>query len=44
MTKRVVVTGMALTSPLGSNIDACFESLLKLENCVEYNKDLDQYQ
>lgn len=44
MTKRVVVTGMALTSPLGSNIDACFESLLKLENCVEYNKDLDRYQ
>ena len=44
MTKRVVVTGMALTSPLGSDINTCIESLLKLENCVEYNKDLDQYQ
>ena len=42
--KRVVVTGMSLTSPLGSDINTAFESLQKLENCVEYNKDLDQYK
>ena len=44
MTKRVVVTGMALASPLGSDINTVFENLEKFENCVEYNKDLDQYQ
>ena len=44
MTKRVVVTGMALASPLGSDIKTVFENLEKFENCVEYNKDLDQYQ
>lgn len=42
--KRVVVTGMSLTSPLGSDINTAFESLQKLENCIEYNKDLDQYK
>ena len=44
MIKRVVVTGMALASPLGSDINTVFENLEKFENCVEYNKDLDQYQ
>ena len=44
MTKRVVITGMALASPLGSDINTVFENLEKFENCVEYNKDLDQYQ
>ncbi len=44
MTKRVVVTGMALTSPLGSDINTVFANLEKFENCVEYDKDLDQYQ
>ena len=44
MTKRVVITGMALASPLGSDINTVFETIEKFENCVEYNKDLDQYQ
>ena len=44
MTKRVVITGMSLTSPLGSDIKKAFEGLEKLENCIEYNKDLDQYE
>ena len=44
MTKRVVITGMSLTSPLGSDIKTAFERLEKLENCIEYNKDLDQYE
>ena len=44
MTKRVVITGMSLTSPLGSDINTAFEGLEKLENCIEYNKDLDQYE
>ena len=42
--KRVVVTGMALASPLGCNINTVFENLLKYENCVEYDKNLDQYE
>ena len=42
--KRVVVTGMALTSPLGSDIKSSFESLLKFENCINYDKNLDQYK
>ncbi len=42
--RRVVVTGMSLTSPLGSDIKTAYESLQKLENCVEYNQDLDQYK
>ena len=42
--KRVVVTGMALASPLGCDINTVFENLLKYENCVEYDKNLDQYE
>ena len=42
--KRVVVTGMALASPLGCSVDEAFLRLQKYENCVEYDKDLDQYQ
>ena len=34
MTKRVVITGMSLTSPLGSDINTAFEGLEKLENCL----------
>lgn len=42
--KRVVVTGMALASPLGSDLKTTFEALQKFENCVEYDKSLDKYQ
>ena len=42
--KRVVITGMALTSPLGSNRNSAFESLLKLKNCIVYSKDLEVYE
>lgn len=42
--KRVVVTGMSLTSPLGSNINTAFERLQKFENCIEYDKNLEQYK
>lgn len=42
--KRVVVTGMSLTSPLGSDINTAFERLQKLENCIEYDKNLEQYK
>ena len=41
--KRVVITGMALTSPLGSTRNSAFESLLKLKNCIVYSKELEQY-
>lgn len=42
--KRVVVTGMALASPLGSKVNIAFENLKKFENCVEYWKELDEYE
>lgn len=44
MTKRVVITGMALASPLGSSVKSAFERLHKLQNCVEYDKNLDEYK
>ena len=43
MTKRVVITGMALTSPLGSTVKDAYDRLQILENCIEYEKDLDKY-
>ncbi|MBQ3641076.1 beta-ketoacyl-ACP synthase, partial [bacterium] len=43
MSKRVVITGMALTSPLGSTVEASFERLHFLENCVQNDEDLNIY-
>lgn len=43
MTKRVVITGMALASPLGSSVKSAFERLHTLENCVQYEKELETY-
>lgn len=42
--KRVVITGMALACPLGSTVKDAFERLHVFENCVEYNKDLEEYE
>ena len=42
--RRVVVTGMALASPLGCDIETAFSGLQKLENCIEYDKSLDEYK
>lgn len=42
--RRVVVTGMALASPLGCDINTAFSGLQKLENCIEYDTKLDQYK
>ena len=42
--RRVVVTGMALASPLGCTREKAFESLLTLKNCVEYRPELEQYE
>jgi 3-oxoacyl-[acyl-carrier-protein] synthase II len=42
--KRVVITGMALTSPLGSSVESAFDRLKTYENCVEYNEELNQYK
>lgn len=44
MAKRVVITGMALTSPLGSSVKSSFERLHILENCIQYDKSLEQYK
>ncbi len=43
MTKRVVITGMALTSPLGSTVDGAFERLKEYKNCIKYWTDLDRF-
>lgn len=40
---RVVITGMALASPLGSTVKTAFERLQVLENCIDYQKDLEIY-
>ena len=42
--KRVVITGMALKSPLGCNIDIAYSNLKKYENCVEYWNVLDEFE
>lgn len=44
MTKRVVVTGMALTSPLGTGVKSSFERLHILKNCIQYDKNLETYK
>lgn len=44
MTKRVVITGMALVSPLGSTVKSSFDRLHLLENCIQYGEDLDKYK
>lgn len=41
--KRVVITGMALTSPLGSRVDEAFERLKIYKNCIEHWTKLDEY-
>lgn len=43
MTKRVVVTGMALASPLGSTVDSAYKRLHTLENCIQYKDSLNNY-
>ncbi len=42
--KRVVVTGMALASPLGCSVDGAFENLYKYKNCVEKWEVLDEFE
>ena len=44
MGKRVVVVGMALISPLGYGVKNSFNRLDKLENCIEYNSDFENYK
>lgn len=44
MTKRVVITGMALASPLGSTIKSAYERLHKYENCIQYSEELEKYE
>ena len=42
--KRVVVTGMALASPLGCSVEGAFEYFKKYKNCVERWAELDEYE
>lgn len=42
--RRVVVTGMGITSPLGSTVKSVFDRLKKYENCIEHWDRLDEYE
>lgn len=42
--RRVVVTGMGITSPLGSTVKSAFDRLKKYENCIEHWDRLDEYE
>ena len=42
--KRVVVTGMSLTSPLGSTVKSAFDRLHTYENCIIHDTSLDEYK
>jgi len=42
--KRVVITGMALTSPLGSTLEDAFNRLKIYKNCVQHWDKLDEYE
>ncbi len=44
MEKRVVITGMSLASPLGSDIETAFNRLKTYKNCIKYQEDLDKYK
>ena len=44
MTRRVVVTGMALASPLGSTVKSAFDRLKMYENCIQYDSGLEKYR
>ena len=44
MTKRVVVTGMGIASPLGSTVDSAFDRLNILKNCISNKNNLSEYQ
>ena len=42
--KRVVVTGMALASPLGSTVKSAYDRLHTYENCIIKDTSLDEYK
>ena len=44
MGRRVVVTGMALASPLGCSREKAFQKLLEMKNCVKYLPELEKFQ
>ena len=44
MEKRVVVTGMAIASPLGCTVSSAFNRLHVLKNCIRYDDDLAAYK
>ncbi len=42
--KRVVVTGMALASPLGCDVSDAYNNLKQLKNCIKYWDVLDEFE
>lgn len=44
MSKRCVITGMGIASPLGSTLESAYNRLKDYRNCVRYWNDLDNYE
>ena len=44
MTRRVVITGRGITSPLGSTVEEAFNRLKIYKNCVKHWDKLDEYE
>ena len=44
MTKRVVITGMGIASPLGSTIESAYGRLHMLKNCISNQNNLNEYK
>ena len=42
--RRVVITGMGITSALGSTVESAFERLKTYKNCVKHWDKLDEYE
>ena len=43
MTKRVVITGMGIASPLGSTVESAYGRLHLLRNCISNKNNLSEY-
>ena len=43
MTRRVVITGMGIASPLGSTVESAYGRLHLLKNCITSSNDLAKY-
>ena len=42
--KRVVITGLGITSPLGSTVSDSYKRLQTYQNCIKHWEKLDEYE